>query len=430
MGSKSTKRVERFLAAPDTVRKDSIERRKYEERKKRLEAESARIRAAKSKRHPSDEDILADILRVAEDEDTNPYHEFKSISRRRYQLYGHYPVEIIDERYGQFEHAKEVAGLSDKPGTRDRRAARAQQSRREHAMRYAERYVLPFVVKEPEIERALTKSELVLSISDTHATFLDPFTWEVFKGSVQVLKPDIIVLNGDVLEGSEISRFPKIPGWTIPLQLEFDFAREMFRQLRDIAPHARIIWSAGNHGLDRWVSYLTQVAPALANLRSLRFDQLAGLDELGIELAQGGSIMSPEGTEEEFPGRLFHGFYFVYHGVKVGQNATLAELQSVGYSGQSGHIHRAGVVYGSTAAHAGLTWMSTPMGCTNRAGRAYMRGPSDGWQKGIGLAHLHPDKTVNHYPIITDGDVVVVEGHMFKRTTDKLPDPTKNWLAP
>jgi len=430
VASKSTDRVDRFLAAPDTVRSNEGERQKYEARKAQEAAEKARLSAMKSKKVPSDEDLFNDIIRVASDEVTNPqWFEFKAISRRRYELYGHYPVAFLDERFGTFEHAKQIAGLSDKPGTRQKKFARAEQSRREHAMRYAERYLLPYVVKEPEIERALVKSELMLSLSDLHSLFLDPFTFEVFKSCCRDLMPDVIVLNGDVLEGSEISRYPKIPGWTVPLQLEFDFAREVFRQLREAAPHARIIWSAGNHGLDRMVSYLTQVAPALANLRCLRFDQLAGLDDLNIELAQGGSIMSPAGTEEEKPGRMFHGFYYVYHGVKLGATPALAELNSVGFSGQSGHVHRASVVYGTTMARAGLTWMSTPMACTNKAGRSYMKGPTDGWQKGFGVAHLNPGGTVNHYPVITDGDVVIVEGHAYRRKTTALPDPTRNWLV-
>jgi hypothetical protein len=69
--------------------------------------------------------------------------------------------------------------------------------------------------------------------------------------------PDVVYLNGDIMEGSEISTHPKIPGWTVPLQLEFDFAREMFRQIRAVAgPRTRVIWGAGNHGLDRIAGHM------------------------------------------------------------------------------------------------------------------------------------------------------------------------------
>lgn len=423
---------ESLVAAPRATRNSEAERRKYELRKAKEEAERARLRAGKLKRRPSDEDLLADIVRVAEDEVTNPtWYKFKSISRRRYELFGHFPVEFVDERYGQFEHAKQVAGLADKPGTREKKSAIAAASRREHAARYARVAILPHVLQDAKLQRDLDGTKLVLSISDTHSTFLDPFTWYVFLCCCRDLRPDVVVLNGDILEGSEVSRFPKIPGWTIPLQLEFDFAREMFRQIRQVVgPDCEVVWGAGNHGLDRIASYLTQVAPAFANLRSLRFDKLAGVEEFNVRLAQGGTIASPEGTEADAPGLLLYGFYWIHHGTKLGQMPALAELRAAGRSGQSGHVHRAGIAYGTNASDATITWMSTPMGCGERAGRAYIKGITAGWQKGFGLAFLHAGGVARHYPVITDDGVAVVEGRTYTRDRKlKDQDVEKNWLT-
>lgn len=423
--------ADEFLAAPDSVRKSESERTKYLARKARDEAEKRQLLASKAKDLPSDEDLLADVVRVAEDEDTNPHAKFRSVSRRRYELYGHYPISFVDERYGQFDHFKQVAGLEDKPGTRAKKAARAQASRAEHAQRYAERYILPHVRKHPDLERELVGTKLVLSISDTHATFLDPFTWYVFLSTCRDLKPDVVVLNGDILEGSEISRHPKIPGWTIPLQLEFDFAQEMFRQVRAaVGKGCRIVWTAGNHGLDRIAAYLTQVAPALANLRTLRFDKLVDLAGLDIELAQGGTIASPLGTENQHPGILLWDKYHVHHGTKLGDNPAMTELRVSGRSGQSGHVHRPGLVYATTAAQSGLTWMSTPMGCQHIAGRAYMKGPTTGWCMGFGVAFVHQGGRVHHYPVVTEGDVAIVEGYAYERHECIIePDPSKLWLT-
>jgi len=433
--SKKGSKVDAALAAPDAVLKNEQEKRKYRRRKKEEAAEKARLQwytadgVPKKRGRPSAEDLLGDMVRVAGDKDANPnYWQFKSLSRRRYQLFGRFPVEFIDERYGQWAHAMQVAGLQDKPGERQKKAARSEQSRREHLMRYCSRYITPYVVKDAELERELVGYKRMLSISDTHATFLDPFTWEVFLSSCRDQQPDIILLNGDILEGSEITRFPKIPGWTIPLQLEFDFAREMFRQLRDVCPNAQIVWGSGNHGLDRLASYLTQVAPAIAGLRGMRFDQLAGIEELDIELLQGGTIASPEGTEEQYAGRLWFGHYYTHHGTCLGKTPAHNELIKVGYSGQSGHVHRASVAWGTTLRDQANCWMSTPMGCTKRAGRAYIKGPTAGWQKGFGSAWLGPDGFVQQSPIITSGEHAVVDGYVYTRRSNELPDPTKNWL--
>lgn len=429
--SKSVEReVDELIAAPESVRRSESERRKYAERKARALAEEEQLRASKLKEPPSIEDLLADLVRCAEDKETNPYWRFKTLSRKRYRLFGHYPLDFVIREFGTFEHAKQVAHLEDKPGTRLKMFARAEASRREHVSRYLTRYVLPYVRVAEPVHRAEAGVRLVLSISDTHATFLDPFTWHAFLCALRDLAPDVVYLNGDILEGSEISTHPKIPGWTVPLQLEFDFAREMFRQIRAVGgSRPRVIWGAGNHGLDRLARYLTQVAPAFANLRSLRFDKLAGIDDLNIELAMGGTIASPAGTEDEAPGRLLFGCYRVHHGTKVGVSPAAEELRSAGRSGQSGHVHRASVAYGANEAQRALTWMSTPMGCIERAGRAYMHGLCTGWQTGFGLAFIGPQGQVRHYPVICDDGFAVAEGRVYERPKGLGGmNPSKLWL--
>lgn len=421
--------LDKFLAAPDSLLNSKKERCKAETRKARLEAEQKRIDAEKSDQVPSEEDLLADIIRAAEDENTNPWAKWKIISRKRYLLYGWFPIRFIDERYGQFEHAKQVAGLIDQAGTRMKKASRAQASRREHAARYIERVIRPHVIKNPELLREAQGARLLLSISDTHGTFLDPFTWQVFLAAVRDLKPDIVYLNGDVLEGSEISRFPKVPGWTVPLQLEFDFAREMFRQIRGVGHTGDLIWGGGNHGIDRIAMYLTQVARDLSGLRSLRFDKLMELDGLNVQLAQGGTIASPDGTEDDKRGLLLYDSYRIHHGTLLGQAPAVAELRAAGRSGQSGHSHRAQLAYGITEAVEGLSWMCTPAGCTELAARAYMKGTITGWQRGFGICYLYPDGDVHQYPVVTDRDRATVDGYIYTRGAG-LPnsDPSKLWI--
>lgn len=428
MESSSTDPLGEFLSAPESVRLSERERRKLAERKARLRADEEQLRAGKSHDRPTIEDMLGDLIRVAEDRETNPHWQFRTLSRKRYRLFGHYPIEFIDEQWGQFELAKQVAGLEDQAGTRLKRGAIAEQSKRDHTARYIERCLLPHVRKHPELERELTGTELVLSISDTHATYLSPFVWACFLSACRDLQPGVVYLNGDIIDGSEISRHPKVPGRTTSLQLEFDFAREMFRQVRAVLPSARIIWGAGNHGLDRLASYLTQVAPAFANLRTLRFDVLAGLEDLDVELAQGGSIASPAGQEQDAPGRLLHGFYRVHHGTHLGQYPAALELREAGRSGQSGHVHRAHLYFGSSESQRTLSWMTTPMGCTSMAGRNYMKGVSTGWQSGFGVAFLTEGGHVRQYPVICDDDHAIVEGYEYRGRNVPVMNPQGLWL--
>ncbi len=419
-----------FLAAPDSLRHSEVEKEKARKRKAKALAEDKQLAATKSAELPTVEDALADLIRCATDEENNPFAKFKTLSRQRYRIWGWYPVEIIDKMFGQFNHALEVAGLRDQPGTRAKKAALAEKSRWEHTRRYVERHILPYARREPEWDRAVENTKLILSISDTHATFLDPFTWHCFLRACRDLQPEIVLLNGDILEGSELSRWPKIKGATIDLQVEFDFCREMFRQLREVvSPDCRIIWTAGNHGLDRLAKYMTQISTAFSELRDMKFDKLAGLDDYDVILSQGGWISSPEGTEEEPEGMLLHQFYRIYHGRKMGATPALSELRQANRSGQSGHLHRAQVIYGTTERDQGMSWMSTPAGCTRRATAGYLRGLTNGHQKGFGVAFLMPNNRVHQYPVITDGDLAVCEGYHYTRPGKIIePDVLTNWL--
>lgn len=414
-----------FLAAPDSVRNNETEKRKYILRKAEEKAEEERERNSKLPDPPSIEDLLSDMRRVASDPETNPFYRDKTLSRKRYKRFGRWYIEYLEKEFGQFEHAKQVAGLADDPTTRSWKAARAQRSRVEHAARYQERYMHPHRY-EPA---ARADTECWVSISDTHSTFLDPFTWHCFLKTIRHLQPDGVYLNGDIQEFAEISRHPKIKGWTVSAQLELDFTHEMFRQIRAVAPDADIVWGSGNHGLDRWAMYMTQVAPELVSLRNLRFDKLVGLDEFGIKLAQGGTWMSPEGTEDDLPGTLLHGFYLFYHGTALGQTPYLTELRDHGYAGQSGHVHRAGMAYATEERGGARSWMSTPMGCVPRAARAYLfRKRNTGWQTGFGVAFLHPSGRVHQYPVVTSEGVAFCEGLLFENPGLPEPDPLKLWL--
>lgn len=423
--------ADQLLAAPDALLNSQQEKQKAIERKARELAKKKQLDALKSDKIPTVEDLIDDLIRVAEDPATNPvWYAFRSISRRRYELFGHYPVRFVDRQFGTFQHAKEVSRLADEEGTRLWRSSRAKQSRDEHAQRYFERYLQPYTAKQ-EDHRRLHQPYLLLSISDTHAHFLCPFVWRAFLQAVRDLKPAGVLLNGDILDGGEISRHPQIRGRSLKLRDELAFQQEMYRQIREV--HDGDLFSTcGNHDLaDRLPRYLSSIDPVISEIDDRRVDALMGLDKYDVRLFHGGSVKSPRGTEHAKPGFLLFGFYRVHHGTKLGEVPSMAELRAMGRSGQSGHVHRASLVFGTTETNEGLSWMSTPMGARHEAGH-YIPGPCTGWQRGFGVAWLFPDGHVHQYPVVVQGspERVVVEGHVYQRGKDCY-DPelsSGNWL--
>lgn len=433
--SKAAKKaIDQLLSAPDSVAKNKVEKAKYLRRKSDEAQAKERKLAGKSGEWPSIEDIIHDVRKVAGDADQNPLgHRTMSISGKRYDAFGRYPIECIQLRFGNWGHVMEVAGLKDTPATKKTLAAITAKSREAHALRYYTRHIRPYAVDRDLISsRMLVDQRVVLSISDTHSTFLDPFTWQCFLAAIRDLQlgdDDFVLLNGDTLEGGDISTHPKIPGWQVDMQIEFDFQREMVKQVRETGFDGHIIMVGGNHGIDRWARYLSQEASELTSLRCLKIDKLMGLDEFNVEIVQGGTIMSPDGTEDDVPGLLLYDCYRIHHGTKLGQTPALGELMAAQRSGQSGHTHRAQLIYGTTETLAGMSWMSTPMGCNRIAGRAYMKGTNFGWQTGFGVCFISPGGKVHQYPVVCDGDLCHIEGFQYERKQDLLyPDVTYNWL--
>lgn len=417
-----------FLGGADPEQMSDKEFQRYQERKAQAAAEDAQYRASKSSEVPTIEMLCADMIRVASDPETNPFHKDKILSAKRYRRFGHFPFEYVEREFGTFNHAKEVAGLADKVGTRLQKTCRANQSRREHATRYQEENFSPYVYDPTQRESHGT--ELALIISDTHSGYLEPFAWWSFLRACKEMDPDIIICNGDIIEGSAISRHPKVPGKVMKLQDEFDFTREMFTMLRRICPDAEIVYTAGNHGLDRLAAYLTQVAPGLAGLDCMRMDKLLGLDDLGIKLAQGGSFVSPKGQEGDRPGCLVKPYYIATHGTALGQTPFMTELRATGISGCSGHVHRAGMAYGTTEAMGTTSWMSTPSAVVEACARSYMKSRSIAWQAGWGVAYLD-DKSerVHQYPVVVNDGFAACEGLVFRDPGVPYPNVMDNWLT-
>lgn len=405
--------TERFLAAPESVVSNPRERKKLEDRKARDAARLARERAEKAPGRPTLEDVLADVVRVAEDESTNPWHQFRAISRRRYELYGHYPIEYVLE-HGRFEHVKQMAGLVPARGDQLLLHARTNRSIRDHAGRYAERWLLPHVGKFPEIQRATDGSRMAVAIGDTHSLLMDPASWNSLLTFAEDAQPEIVLWVGDHVDGSEISRHPKVPGFTVSLQEELDCQRAMMREMREVVPGARFVLVPDNHFWDRMVSYLTQVAPALAGLRNLRIDQLLDLEDLEVELAPSGSFLAP--GEDQRPALRIWERLVVTHGTRLGAHPAAAELAAWTSSGVSGHVHRHQLAMGP----GGLRdeqWMCLPGGVIDQAAAYYVKGPVPAWSRGWGIIESFRG-ALQLTPVPVQGGVAMAHGWRYVTEPD------------
>ena len=131
--------------------------------------------------------------------------------------------------------------------------------------------------RDADAERRHTSTEYTATDTVRDGTvivFNDAHYWpnlvtEAHKALVRLarkLKPEIIVANGDVLDGAAISRHPRM-GWesrpTVKQEIETVCTR--MKEVELAAPRARLVRTIGNHDL-RFESYLSANAPEIEGL--------------------------------------------------------------------------------------------------------------------------------------------------------------------
>jgi predicted phosphodiesterase len=177
--------------------------------------------------------------------------------------------------------------------------------------------------------------------NDFHGQFRDRKTCDLLFGFIKREDPDSIILNGDIVDFWEISKFKKNPAKKRELNLKREI-KDVFENIlcpvRDSAIDANIYYTEGNHET-RLQTYLWSESPALADLDELQLENLLKFSDVDIEYIKGTEL------EEDQEGGIWVGDIFVYHGTLVRQKSGYtahAELDKNDCSGISGHTHRDG----------------------------------------------------------------------------------------
>lgn len=140
---------------------------------------------------------------------------------------------------------------------------------------------------------------------------------------IKKMKPDIIVMNGDVFDGASISRYPRasFPTHAIPnVKQELEAVSDRLGEIEKVAGNAKLIWTLGNHD-QRFESRLANVAP--------EFEGVHGFS-----------------LKEHFPRWLFCMSMFINRNLMIkhryanGLHATYNNAMKSGTSICTGHLHR------------------------------------------------------------------------------------------
>lgn len=224
-------------------------------------------------------------------------------------------------------------------------------------------------------------NETVVFGSDFHFPYQDNGAIESFLWMVQSLQPDRVVLNGDINDFFQLSRFNTGLHRVDELQNEIDMANEFRRLVRTKAPNAVIDETEGNHD-NRIRTYVEKNARSLQSLRALQPEALFRYKELEINHHPGcGFLLRPE--------------FVVKHGTIVRGEAgatAKAELAAAGISGISGHTHR--LARYRKAGYVQREWLE--QGALCRMDPDYIPGGPPNWTAGCAVGEFSGDLFVLH----------------------------------
>jgi predicted phosphodiesterase len=112
----------------------------------------------------------------------------------------------------------------------------------------------------------------ILVMSDIHIPFHDIAAITAVVKHAKKLKPDVVLLNGDICDFYSISRFDKNPS-TSNLLKEIELTRQFLHWIRQEFPKAEIVFKEGNH--DEWFDKLLwRKAPELFGIPEIRLQNI------------------------------------------------------------------------------------------------------------------------------------------------------------
>jgi len=140
------------------------------------------------------------------------------------------------------------------------------------------------------VSQSVRQYERALVIGDLHIPFEDQRAVELAIGVADAFRPDIVFLNGDILDCWLISRFTKNPALERENNLHAEFARgrALFSNLRKRFPLAQIKWIFGNHEY-RWARYIADNARELHGLKGMTLAEQLDCAAHGVEVIDSGN---------------------------------------------------------------------------------------------------------------------------------------------
>lgn len=345
-------------------------------------------------------EIVSNIKEVAAELNEIP-------GRNNYLKHGKFTMQEILGEFDSFKDAVNAAGLEPVKSKFQKDAEKKldnRQGKYDDITFMRERFEKELAPSVGKHERSLeqnTKVFTIVSCSDLHSQWMDPFCFHVFQDTCKRLKPNVIALVGDICDFYQISSFSKNPRRAMQLQPEINFTKtHVFKKLREGCPDSQIDFFLGNHEW-RLFKYLCTEARGLSTLDALKFDKLFDLDYYKINLVARNSFVTPSREKDAANRKVYKDKFMLTHGTATVKYPAAKEFDNFGMSGASGHVHRYNIfkIRNMYGIHQ---WTSMGCMCRLEAGDEYVDTMIK-WNQGFLITHIYKDFVIQEYVSIRGG---------------------------
>jgi len=132
-----------------------------------------------------------------------------------------------------------------------------------------------------EIIKNQMKHERLVLLNDLHIPYHDKDTLNSVKRAVKYLKPDILLLGGDIADFYNVSSFNKDPSREHDMYSETSEVKEVLKDMTKWNAKS-VKYIVGNHE-ERLQKYISKNAPDLHWVEGLKLEKILGLQELNID---------------------------------------------------------------------------------------------------------------------------------------------------
>jgi len=383
--------------------------RNQEPVEKKLSERELALLSEKNKKFNQDataNDCVADLRALQEE------FPLKFIGRNFYRCNGTFSDSTWNQFYGTFAEFRRQAKLELTREQHELERRIAKHAALDHYRNFYNKEVLPYHKKYVRTKEQRSRFRDIAVCSDLHDEELDPFVFGVFLDACQQKQPNVIVLNGDIFDNPEFSKY-NIDPRSFGVKRRFDFVKEnIFAPLRKACPKSQIDFVIGNHDW-RIIKLMADKTPnlrvLLSDVMGLSLSDVFGLKDFQINLVAKIDLAAFQHSDVKDELRENYEVYYDRFACSHFKNLNL------GIAGTSGHTHRPTQITFASVPMGKMTWTET--GCMSRTRAEYTDGMDNALNSflfaTVDTSKIRDAVQTQHY-IIT-GDHAVVEGQLYER---------------